>query len=96
MPALGEFIPGTMIDNLPFPSYGSGKVIVRVYTDYFCSPCRAAEPELESLLLELIKSKKITVVFVACSLYSCVSCETGGPIPQHQVSKGDQRGVQQR
>jgi protein-disulfide isomerase len=64
MPAHGEFIPGTMIDNLPFPSYGTGKVIVRVYTVYFCSPCRAAEPELESLLLELIKSKKISVVFV--------------------------------
>ena len=62
--AFGNIIQGGTIDNLPFPSYGTGKVIVRVYTDYFCVPCRSAEPELESLLLELVRSKKITVVFV--------------------------------
>jgi thiol:disulfide interchange protein DsbA len=65
----GEPIPGATKDNLPFPAYGDGKVIVRVYTDYFCPPCRAAEPELEPLLLELVKSKKITVVFVDTPIY---------------------------
>ncbi len=63
-PVFGDVIPGATMDNSPFPSYGTGKVIVHVYTDYFCVPCRAAEPELESLLLELVRSKKITVVFV--------------------------------
>lgn len=66
---LGELIPGATKDNLPFPSYGVGKVLVRVYTDYFCPPCRAAEPELEPLLVELVKSKKITVTFVDTPIY---------------------------
>jgi len=68
-PAFGESIPGATKDNLPFPFYGTGKVIVRVYTDYFCSPCRAAEPELEQLLLGLVKSKKITAVLVDTPVY---------------------------
>jgi thiol:disulfide interchange protein DsbA len=67
--AFGESIPGETKDNLPFPSYGNGKVIVRVYTDYFCPPCRAAEPELEPLLIDLVKSKKITVIFVDTPIY---------------------------
>jgi protein-disulfide isomerase len=67
--ALSEPISGATKDNLPFPSYGVGKVIVRVYTDYFCPPCRAAEPEMESLLIDLVKSKKITVTFVDTPIY---------------------------
>ena len=57
------------MDNLPFLSYGNGKVIVRVYTDYFCPPCRAAEHELEPLLIDLVNSKKVTVVFVDTPIY---------------------------
>ena len=67
--AFGEPISGATKDNLPFPSYGNGKVIVRIYTDYFCPPCRAAEPELEPLLIDLVKSKKITAVFVDTPIY---------------------------
>jgi thiol:disulfide interchange protein DsbA len=67
--ALGEPIPGVTKDNIPFPSYGVGKVLVRVYTDYFCPPCRGAEHELEPLLVELVKSKKITVTFVDTPIY---------------------------
>jgi protein-disulfide isomerase len=63
-PALGESIPGAMQDSLPFPSYGTGKVVVRIYADYFCPPCRAVLPELVPLLIDLVKSKKVTVVFV--------------------------------
>lgn len=66
---LGEVISGATKDNLPFPSYGVGKVLVRIYTDYFCPPCRAAEPELEPLLVDLVKSKKITVTFVDTPIY---------------------------
>lgn len=65
----GQSIAGSTKDNLPFPSYGNGKVIVRIYTDYFCPPCRAAEPELEPLLIDLVKSKKITAVFVDTPIY---------------------------
>jgi thiol:disulfide interchange protein DsbA len=67
--AFSESIPGETKDNLPFPSYGSGKVMVRVYTDYFCPPCRAAEPELEPLLIDLVNSKKVIVVFVDTPIY---------------------------
>jgi len=46
------------------PSYGQGKVTVRVYTDYFCSPCRAGEPKIEALLKYLVKGNKIKLIFV--------------------------------
>ncbi|HQO63108.1 MAG TPA: thioredoxin domain-containing protein [Syntrophorhabdus sp.] len=46
------------------PSYGQGKTIVRVYTDYFCGPCRAGEPKVEALLLQLVKTNKIKLMFI--------------------------------
>lgn len=69
MQAFGESIPGATKDGMPFPSYGIGKVVVRMYADYFCPPCRAVLPELVPLLDDLIKSKKITVVFVDTPIY---------------------------
>jgi thiol:disulfide interchange protein DsbA len=68
-PALGELILGDTQDSLPFSSYGNGKVVIRVYTDYFCNPCRSAEPEIELLLVNLVKLKKITVTFVETPVY---------------------------
>jgi protein-disulfide isomerase len=46
------------------PSYGQGKINVRVYTDYFCVPCRAGEPKIEALLTNLVKANKIKLTFV--------------------------------
>lgn len=46
------------------PSFGSGPVEVRLYTDYFCPPCRALEPELEPLLEDLVKGNAVRLVFV--------------------------------
>lgn len=46
------------------PSYGQGKINVRVYTDYFCGPCRAGEPKIEALISELVKANKIRLMFV--------------------------------
>ena len=46
------------------PSYGQGKINVRVYTDYFCVPCRAGEPKIEALLTNLVKGNKIKLTFV--------------------------------
>lgn len=51
------------------PAFGGGKVSVRLYTDYFCPPCRAMEPDVEPLLAELVKSKKISLTFVDTPLY---------------------------
>ena len=42
-------IGSTAEQDPPFPSYGSGPVEVRLYTDYFCPPCRAMEPAVEPL-----------------------------------------------
>ncbi|HPC00812.1 MAG TPA: thioredoxin domain-containing protein [Syntrophales bacterium] len=47
-----------------FPTYGTGPVQVRIYTDYFCPPCRAMEPELEPLLIRLVEGGVITVTLV--------------------------------
>jgi thiol:disulfide interchange protein DsbA len=48
----------------PFPSYGSGPVEVRMYSDYLCPPCQKLEPVVEPLLGKLIKKKNIKVTFV--------------------------------
>jgi len=50
--------------NPPFPSYGSGPVEVRLYTDYFCPPCRAMEPGVEPILKDLLKKNAIRLTLV--------------------------------
>lgn len=50
--------------DMPFPSYGTGPVQVRLYTDYFCPPCRAMEPYVEPILKELLKRNVITLTLV--------------------------------
>ncbi len=51
------------------PSFGDGKTNVRLYTDYFCPPCRQMEPDIEPLLKELIRDKVITLTFVDTPFY---------------------------
>jgi hypothetical protein len=46
------------------PSLGSGKVKVRLYTDYFCAPCRALEPKIEPIIADLVKRNAATVTFI--------------------------------
>lgn len=48
----------------PFPTYGTGAVQVRLYTDYFCPPCRGMEPALEPILKDLVKRKVIKVTLI--------------------------------
>lgn len=50
--------------GLFLPSYGQGKITVRVYSDYFCVPCRAGEPKIEAILIDLVKSNKIKLTFI--------------------------------
>jgi thiol-disulfide isomerase/thioredoxin len=50
--------------NIPFPSYGSGALEVRIYTNYFCPPCRAMEPDVEPILKELLKRNTIRLILV--------------------------------
>jgi thiol:disulfide interchange protein DsbA len=56
-------------DDLPFPSYGSGKILVRLYTDYFCPPCRAMEPKLEPLLEDMVKRNIINLTLIDTPIY---------------------------
>jgi len=46
------------------PSFGTGAIKVRLYTDYFCPPCRDMESSLEPILLDLIKDGIIHLTFV--------------------------------
>lgn len=50
--------------NLAFPSYGSGPVEVRFYSDYFCPPCREMMPAAEPLLKDLLKKNTICLTLV--------------------------------
>lgn len=47
-----------------FSAYGSGPIQVRLYSDYFCPPCRALEPAVEPLLKNLLKKNSIHLIFV--------------------------------
>lgn len=51
------------------PVFGNGNIKVRVYTDYFCSPCRAMEPRIEPLLAELVKKNIIALTFIDTPFY---------------------------
>jgi thiol-disulfide isomerase/thioredoxin len=46
------------------PSFGTGKIQVRLYTDYFCNPCRAMEPTIEPVLEDLVKKNIINLTLV--------------------------------
>ncbi len=47
-----------------YPIYGDGPVEVRLYTDYFCLPCRAMKPEIDPVLKELVESNKVRLVMI--------------------------------
>lgn len=65
-------LPGLMVvegvwaedESFAFPSYGSGPVEVRLYTDYFCPPCREMEPYAEPILKEQLKHNAIRLTLV--------------------------------
>ena len=48
----------------PTTSFGKGPIDVRIYTDYFCGPCRAEEAEVMALITELVEKGLIRVTFI--------------------------------
>lgn len=51
------------------PSFGEGNIKVRIYTDYFCPPCRDMEPGIEPVITELVKDKIINLTFADTPFY---------------------------
>jgi len=54
----------TDVVGLSFLSFGTGKIQVRIYADYFCGPCSSIEPLIEAKIADLVKRKVINVTFV--------------------------------
>jgi thiol-disulfide isomerase/thioredoxin len=46
------------------PSFGSGPIRVRLYTDYFCGPCSSLEPQIGKSIEELVEKKIIRITFI--------------------------------
>lgn len=51
------------------PSFGGGKVKVRLYADYFCPPCRDMETDLEPVIRELVDDGVIDLTFTDTPFY---------------------------
>ena len=59
----GTATPVYAADTL-LPSFGNGPVKVRLYTDYFCKPCSAVEPKLETVINDLVKQRRINITLI--------------------------------
>ncbi len=51
-------------EDILMPSFGNGKIQVRLYTDYFCNPCKALEPQMEPVIVDLVEENTITITFI--------------------------------
>ncbi|MBA4397902.1 MAG: hypothetical protein C0394_11060, partial [Syntrophus sp. (in: bacteria)] len=61
LPATGIFAKEK---KMPFPQYGTGPIHVLIYSNYFCPPCRAMEPEAEPILHDLLKRNAVTLTLI--------------------------------
>jgi len=56
--------PAVDADKGSIPSYGNGPHEVLIFSDYFCPPCQALEPQLEPVLDALYKQGSVKISFV--------------------------------
>jgi thiol:disulfide interchange protein DsbA len=56
--------PAVDADKGNIPSYGQGPHEVLIFSDYFCPPCQALEPQLEPVLDALYKKGRVKITFV--------------------------------
>ena len=47
-----------------YPIYGNGPIEIRLYTDYFCPPCRGMKPNVDPLLRDLVQRNKIKLALI--------------------------------
>ncbi|MBP1749021.1 MAG: putative exported protein [Deltaproteobacteria bacterium] len=66
---LGLVSTDCQADETPVPSFGEGKINVRLSTDYFCAPCREMEPDIEPILAELVQENIIRLTFIDTPFY---------------------------
>ncbi len=65
----GSVTPSYAADEVMPPTFGRGPTQVRLYTDYFCPPCRTMEANIEPVLLELVNKDLITLTFIDTPFY---------------------------
>jgi thiol-disulfide isomerase/thioredoxin len=56
--------PAAGAEKEAVPSYGQGPHEVLIFSDYFCPPCQALEPNLEPVLDALYKQGSVKITFV--------------------------------
>ncbi|MGD0233863.1 MAG: thioredoxin domain-containing protein [Syntrophorhabdales bacterium] len=59
-----------LADTVLMPSFGNGKVKVRIYTDYFCGPCSHLEPQLEGVLAHLVSKGLANITFIDTPIHA--------------------------
>ena len=52
------------------PSYGQGPHEVLIFSDYFCPPCQALEPQLQPVLDALYKKGSVKITFVDTPMHN--------------------------
>jgi thiol:disulfide interchange protein DsbA len=57
-------------DEVLMPTFGTGKVQVRLYTDYFCGPCSRMEPKIEPTLKDLVRRNAVTLTLVDTPIHA--------------------------
>lgn len=60
-------------EDILLPSFGNGQIKVRLYTDYFCNPCKALEPKLEPVITDLVKRGIINITFIDTPVHTQTS-----------------------
>lgn len=66
----GATVPVLAADEALIPSFGTGQIQVRIYTDYFCGPCGRLEPKMEQILPKLLNKNRIIVTFIDTPVHS--------------------------
>lgn len=62
-------IPAFSGETSAAPSWGSGRIELIIFSDYFCTPCQKLEPELDKALGKILAAGGVKVVFADLPIY---------------------------